>query len=118
MCHWYRLKLNREAVSYMIEFVYRGEVNIPGEKLTEVCAAAHTLGVIGLEHLPVPAETQRPTPINKEHLQIAEESELRRDINNIYNSINNSIVGPSTVPTPTSMGKFSMDMNITSILSS
>ena len=105
------LELKREAVSYIIEFVYRGEVNIPGEKLTEVCAAAHTLGVIGLEHLPVPAETQRPTLINKEHLQIAEESELRRDINNIYNSINNSIAGPSTVATPTSMGKFSMDMN-------
>ena len=67
--------------------------------------------LLGLEHLPVPAETQRPTLINKEHLQIAEESELRRDINNIYNSINNSIAGPSTAATPTSMGKFSMDMN-------
>ena len=105
------LELKREAVSYIIEFVYRGEVNIPGEKLTEVCAAAHTLGVLGLEHLPVPAETQRPALINKEHLQIAEESELRRDINNIYNSINNSIAGPGNA-TPTSMGgKFSMDMN-------
>ena len=41
------LELKRDAVSYIIEFVYRGEVNIPGEKLTEVCAAAHTLGVIG-----------------------------------------------------------------------
>ena len=41
------LELKREAVAYIIEFVYRGEVNIPGEKLTEVCAAAHTLGVIG-----------------------------------------------------------------------
>ena len=105
------LELKQEAVSYIIEFLYRGEVNIPGEKLTEVCAAAHTLGVIGLEHLPVPAETQRPTLINKEHLPIAEEFELSRDINNIYNSINNSIAGPSSAATPTSMGKFSMDMN-------
>ena len=34
------------------------QVTIPGDKLTEVCAAAHSLGVIGLtEFLPVPAET-------------------------------------------------------------
>ena len=105
----FRLGLRQEAVSYIIEF--RGEVNIPVEKLTEVSIAAHTLGVIGLEHLPVPAETQRPTLINKEHLQIADDSELRRDFNNIYNSINNSIAGPSSATTPTSMGKFSMDMN-------
>ena len=83
------------------------QVTIPGDKLTEVCAAAHSLGVIGLtEFLPVPAETQRPALISKEPLQIAEESELRRDINNIYNSFSSPV---ST--TPTSMGKFSMDIN-------
>ena len=83
------------------------QVIIPGDKLTEVCAAAHSLGVIGLtEFLPVPAETQRPALISKEPLQIAEESELRRDINNIYNSFSSPV---ST--TPTSMGKFSMDIN-------
>ena len=72
-----------------------------------MCAAAHSLGVIGLtEFLPVPAETQRPALISKEPLQIAEESELRRDINNIYNSFSSPV---ST--TPTSMGKFSMDIN-------
>ena len=107
----FRLGLRQEAVSYIIEFMYRGEINIPVEKLTEVYAAAHTLGVIGLEHLPVLAETQRPTLINKEPLQIADDSETRRDINNIYNSINNSIAVPSSAATPTSMGKFSMDMN-------
>ena len=52
------LELKREALSYIIEFVYCGEVNIPGEKLTEVCQAAHTLGVVGLEHLPVPGNHQ------------------------------------------------------------
>ena len=31
------LELKRDAVSYIIEFVYRGEVNIPGERLTDVC---------------------------------------------------------------------------------
>ena len=36
---------------------------------------------------------------------------MRRDINNIYNSINNSIAVPSSAATPTSMGKFSMNMN-------
>ena len=59
----------------------------------------------------MPAETPRPTLVNKEHLQIAEESELSRDINNIYNIINNSIAVPSSAATPTSMGNFSMDMN-------
>ena len=43
-----------------------------------MCAAAHSLGVIGLtEFLPVPAETQRPALISKEPLQIAEEAELQ-----------------------------------------
>lgn len=31
----------------------------------------------GLEHLPVPATPQRPPCLSKEHLQIADESELR-----------------------------------------
>ena len=31
------MELKRDAVSYIIEFVYRGEVNIPGERLTDVC---------------------------------------------------------------------------------
>ena len=41
------LELKRDAVNYIIEFVYRGEVDILGEKLTDFCAAAHTLGVLG-----------------------------------------------------------------------
>ena len=100
------LELRRDAVSYIIEFVYRGEVNIPGEKLTEVCQAAHTLGVVGLDHLPVPAETPRPSLLTKEHLQIADESELRGDINNIYSSFSGVTSSPQT-----SVGKFSMDIN-------
>ena len=100
------LELRRDAVSYIIEFVYRGEVNIPGEKLTEVCQAAHTLGVVGLDHLPVPAETQRPSLLTKEHLQIADESELRGDLNNIYSSFSGVTSSPQT-----SVGKFSMDIN-------
>ena len=67
------------------------QVNIPGEKLTEVCQAAHSLGVVGLEHLPVPAETQRPALISKEHLQIADESELRSDIDNMYSSFSGEL---------------------------
>jgi len=99
------LELKRDAVSYIIEFVYRGEVNIPGERLTEVCQAAHTLGVVGLEHLPVPAGPQRPPLLTKEHLQIADESELRGDVNmyNPFHAVNSS---PQT-----SMGKFGMDIN-------
>ena len=100
------LELKGDAVSYIIEFVYRGEVNIPGEKLTEVCQAAHTLGVVGLDHLPVPAETQRPSLLTKEHLQIADESELRGDLNNIYSSFSGVTSSPQN-----SVGKFSMDIN-------
>jgi len=100
------LELKRDAVSYIIEFVYRGEVNIPGERLTEVCQAAHTLGVVGLEHLPVPAGPQRPPLLTKEHLQIADESELRGDVNNMYNPFQTVNSSPQT-----SMGKFAMDIN-------
>ncbi len=42
------LELKRDAVNYIIEFVYRGEVDILGEKLTDFCQAAHTLGVLGM----------------------------------------------------------------------
>lgn len=34
-------------MNYIIEFVYRGEVDILGEKLTDFCQAAHSLGVLG-----------------------------------------------------------------------
>ena len=50
------LQLKSDAVAAIIEFIYKGEVCIPGESLTDVCLAAHALKVIGLEHLPVPAE--------------------------------------------------------------
>ncbi|CAB4065019.1 KRAB [Lepeophtheirus salmonis] len=47
------LELKREAVGYIVEFIYRGEVLIPGECLSDVCVAAHTLGIYGLvEFLP------------------------------------------------------------------
>lgn len=102
------LELKRDAVSYIIEFVYRGEVNIPGERLTDVCQvrievcpfltkkifqfqAAHTLGVVGMEHLPVPAPPAPYRPnMSKDHLQIADESELRGEqgsMASLYSSI-------------------------------
>ena len=62
-----------------------------------MCAAAHSLGVIGLtEFLPVPAETQRPALISKEPLQIVEVAELQtadEDCNNI-----NSNTDPNIIP--------------------
>eukprot|EP00094_Tigriopus_californicus_P007796 TCALIF_07508-PA protein Name:"Similar to Zfp26 Zinc finger protein 26 (Mus musculus)" AED:0.37 eAED:0.37 QI:0/0/0/0.37/1/1/8/0/1106 len=42
------LDLHFEAVSSVIEFVYRGQVVIPGQRLTHVCQAAHGLGIHGL----------------------------------------------------------------------
>ncbi|XP_023344410.1 broad-complex core protein isoforms 1/2/3/4/5 [Eurytemora carolleeae] len=70
------LELKRDAVNYIIEFIYSGEVNILGEKLTDFCQAAHTLGVAGLEHLPVPATRHGPSNLDKDRIQIADESEL------------------------------------------
>ena len=62
-----------------------------------MCAAAHSLGVIGLtDFLPVPAETQRPALISKEPLQIAEEVELRVADEDSYN--NNSNTDPKIIP--------------------
>ena len=73
------------------------QVTIPGDKLTEVCAAAHSLGVIGLtDFLPVPAETQRPAVTSKEPLQITEEVELRIADEDSYN--NNRNTDPNIIP--------------------
>ena len=73
------------------------QVTIPGDKLTEVCAAAHSLGVIGLtDFLPVPAETQRPAVTSKEPLQITEEVELRVADEDSYN--NNRNTDPNIIP--------------------
>ncbi len=45
--------ITSEAVGYVLEFAYRGEVVIPGERLSDVCAAAHALEIHGLvEFLP------------------------------------------------------------------
>ena len=53
--------------------------------------AAHTLGVVGMEHLPVPAPPAPYRPnMSKDHLQIADESELRGEqgsMASLYNSI-------------------------------
>ncbi len=38
------LTLSRRAVSHVVDFVYRGEVVVPGERVKDVCAAAHALG--------------------------------------------------------------------------
>ena len=56
------MKLKKAAVHFIVEFIYNGRVDIPGELLTPVCEAAHALGVQGLtDFLPAPAKT---TPSN------------------------------------------------------
>ena len=58
----FNMKLKKEAVNFIVEFIYNGQVNIPGELLTPVCEAAHALGVQGLtEFLPAPAKTTPPS---------------------------------------------------------
>ncbi len=38
------LSLSRRAVSNVVDFVYRGEVVVPGDRMGDVCAPAHALG--------------------------------------------------------------------------
>jgi hypothetical protein len=60
------LNLKREAVSYLVEFIYKGEVVIPGDLLSPVCEAAHCLGVHGLvDFLPSPAKKRPPTSVQE-----------------------------------------------------
>ena len=62
----FNLKLKREAVSFLVEFIYKGEVNIPCELLTPVCEAAHALGVQGLtDFLPAPAKQTTPQNVQE-----------------------------------------------------
>ena len=42
------IDISSEALGYMIEFVYRGDVVIPGERLSDVCKVVHALGIHGL----------------------------------------------------------------------
>ena len=70
------LDVKREALGYIVDFIYRGEVVVPGEKLSDVCAAAHILGINGLtDFLPrhgsvaavqthLPPVRLKPTPTN------------------------------------------------------
>ena len=65
--------------------------------MTEVCAAAHSLGVIGLtDFLPLPAETQRPTVTSKEPQQIVEVAELQTADEDGHNI--NSNTDPNIIP--------------------
>lgn len=71
----FKLKLKREAVSYLVEFIYKGEVVIPANLLSSVCEAAHSLGVHGLtEFLPAPAKKSAPPAMQETSTQIDDES--------------------------------------------
>ena len=71
----FNLKLKREAVSYLVEFIYKGEVVIPADLLSSVCDAAHSLGVIGLiDFLPAPAKKATPPRVQESSTQIDDES--------------------------------------------
>ena len=45
----YGFHLSYEAVSLIIEFVYKGEVNIASNQLIVMATAAHSLGIDGLQ---------------------------------------------------------------------
>ena len=42
------LQVKKDALTFVIDFIYRGEVVVPGDKLPDVCGAAHALGIKGL----------------------------------------------------------------------
>ena len=55
----YSLKVKKDAVSYIVDYIYKGEVEIPCAALQDVCQAAHCLGVYDLiDFLPAPAQPQ------------------------------------------------------------
>ena len=69
----FNLKLKREAVSYLVEFIYKGEVVIPADLLSPVCEAAHILGVHGLiDFLPAPAKKTTPPRVQESSTQSEE----------------------------------------------
>merc|ERR1711997_1025210 len=61
------LRLSYEAVSLIIEFIYKGEVNIASNQLITMANAAHGLGIDGLqEFLPDTLCTTRHSPSSPE----------------------------------------------------
>lgn len=71
----FNLKLKREAVSFLVEFIYKGETVIPAEILSGVCEAAHSLGIHGLtDFLPAPAKKANPPRLQESGTQIDDEA--------------------------------------------
>ena len=67
----FNMKLKREAVSYIVEFIYKGEIVIPANLLSPVCEAAHNLGVHDLiGFLPAPAKKTTPPTVQESSTQI------------------------------------------------
>ena len=71
----FNMKLKREAVDHIVDFIYKGEINIPANLLSPVCEAAHNLGVYDLiDFLPAPAKKTTPPTVQESGTQIDDES--------------------------------------------
>ena len=71
----FNMKLKREAVDHIVDFIYKGEINISANLLSPVCEAAHNLGVHDLiDFLPAPAKKTTPPTVQESGTQIDDES--------------------------------------------
>ena len=99
------LKVKKDAVSYIVDYIYKGEVEIPTAAFQDVCQAAHSLGVYDLiDFLPAPS-VRRATPptVQESSTQIEETRDVPNNISS--NNANNSDLQisprqdtPQTVP--------------------
>ena len=96
----FNLKLKSEAVSFLLDFIYKGEVVIPANLLSSVCEAAHELGVFGLiDFLPAPAKKVSPPRLQESSTQIDDESFAANNCNsNSGEGSNNDSMSVNTIP--------------------
>jgi len=93
----FHMKLKREAVSHIVEFIYKGEIVIPANLLSPVCEAAHNLGVHDLiDFLPAPAKKTTPPTVQESSTQIDDESFGNASSNSSGSSSSDNITVPGT----------------------
>ena len=88
----YSLKVKKDAVSYIVDYIYKGEVEIPCAALQDVCQAAHCLGVYDLiDFLPAPS-VRRATPpaVQESSTQIEETCDVPNNISSSSSSNSNA----------------------------
>ena len=92
----YSLKVKKDAVSYIVDYIYKGEVEIPTAAFQDVCQAAHCLGVYDLiDFLPAPS-VRRATPpaVQESSTQIEETCDVPNNISSSNTNNSNLQISP------------------------